>query len=63
VGIFRRLEAGGILRKIFNFIFVIISGQLAEPFKKLAPLTLTELLRGLDIPPSPKHLLKWDSFG
>jgi hypothetical protein len=25
------LEAGGISRKIFNFIFLIISGQLAEP--------------------------------
>ncbi len=52
----RWLEAGGISRKMLNFIFLIISGQLAElaePIKKLAPLTVTELLRGQDIPPTP----------
>jgi hypothetical protein len=53
--IFWWMEVGGISRKILNFIFLIISGQLAElaePIKKLAPLTVTELLRGQDIPPT-----------
>jgi hypothetical protein len=51
----RWLGVGRISRKIFNFIFLIISGQLAglaEPIKKLAPLTVTELLRDQDIPPT-----------
>jgi hypothetical protein len=53
---FEWLEAGGISRKILNFIFLMISGQLAElaePIKKLAPLTIPELLRCQDISPTP----------
>jgi hypothetical protein len=47
----------GDIKKNFQFYFVIISGQLAElvePIKKLAILTVTELLRGQDIPPTPE---------